>query len=112
MAVKVNGLFQNPQNGLIYDSPLLTLVPHLLFKGKLMMDVYIDNNGCIGYQNIDRTQLSYNTEIEDVYTQLIDSLEDFIISDLKSSNQINSNSIFEKYNTIVDISTDNELTVE
>jgi hypothetical protein len=33
MAVQVTGFFQNPQTGLIYQSPLLTLVPHLQYAG-------------------------------------------------------------------------------
>lgn len=97
MAVKVTGFFQNPQSGLIYDSPLLTLVPHLTYAGGISLDVNINNNGCIGYQSIDRSTLAYNTSITDPYSQLIDALETYIIDDLQNSNNINKIATIEKY---------------
>ena len=42
MAIQVTGLFINPQSGLIYDSPILTLVPHLVNPGLILLDVKID----------------------------------------------------------------------
>lgn len=97
MAIKVTGFFQNPQTGLIHQSPLLTLIPHLLYAGKISLDVKIDNQETIGYENVDRTTLQYNIDITDPYSQLIDALETYLISNLQNANQINSNSTFEKY---------------
>lgn len=97
MAIKVTGFFQNPQSGLIYDSPLLTLIPHLTYAGGISLDVNINNNGCIGYQSIDRSTLAYNTSITDPYSQLIDALETYVIDDLQNSNDINKATTIKKY---------------
>lgn len=97
MAVKVTGFFQNPQTGLIYDSPLLTLVTHLTYAGQIAMDVYIGGNGAVGYQSIDKNTLTYNASITDPYSQLIDALDTHVIDNLKDANPINSASTFEKY---------------
>ena len=97
MAVQVTGFFQNPQTGLIYDSPLLTLVPHLQYAGQIAMDVYIANNGAVGYQSIDKATLTYDAAITDPYSQLIDALDTYVIDNLKDANAINSASTFEKY---------------
>jgi|LakMenE18May11ns_1017448.scaffolds.fasta_scaffold9951356_5 hypothetical protein len=96
MAVQVTGLFQNPATGLIYQSPLLTLVPHLEYAGIINMDVHIAGNGTVPYSNVDRTTLTYNTEITDPYNQLIDALETMVINNLKDANEINQGSTFEK----------------
>ena len=97
MAVKVTGFFQNPQTGLIYDSTLLTLVPHLQYAGQIVMDVFVANNGAVGYQSIDKSTLTYDATITDPYTQLIDALDTYVIDNLKDANPINSASIFAKY---------------
>ena len=97
MAVQVTGFFQNPQTGLIHQSPLLTLVPHLQYAGLIAMDVFIDRNGAIGYQNIDKATLTYDALITDPYSQLIDALDTYVIDNLKDANAINSASTFEKY---------------
>jgi len=97
MAVKVTGFFQNPQTGLIYDSPLLTLVPHLTYAGQIAMDVHIGGNGAVGYQSIDKNTLTYDASITDPYSQLIDALDTYVIADLATANAINSASTFEKY---------------
>jgi hypothetical protein len=98
MAIKVTGLFQNPISGLIYQSPLLKLVPILQYYGMVQMDVFIDENiGSIPYQMISRSGLTYDNQITDPYDQLINALEDYVISDLQSANTINSESIFSKY---------------
>ena len=97
MAVKVTGYFQNPQTGLIHESPLLTLVPHLQYAGQIIMDVFIANNGAIRYQSIDKATLTYDTTITDTYTQLIDALDTYVIDDLQNANAINSASTFTKY---------------
>ena len=97
MAVQVTGFFQNPQTGLIYESPLLTLVPHLQYAGQIAMDVFIANNGAVGYQSIDKATLTYDATITDPYTQLIDALDTYVIDNLQDANAINSASTFEKY---------------
>ncbi len=97
MAIKVTGYFQNPTTGLIHQSPLLTLVPHLTYPGNMTMDVHIDNNGTVAYQSIDRNDLVYNPEITDGYSQLIDALETYVINHLQSSNDVNAASTFEHY---------------
>jgi hypothetical protein len=96
MAIKVTGFFQNPQTGLIHESPLLTLTPHLQYAGQITMDVFIANNGAIRYQSIDKATLTYDATIVDPYTQLIDALDTYVIDNLKDANPINSASIFAK----------------
>jgi hypothetical protein len=98
MAVQVTGFFQNPQSGLIYESPLLTLIPHLKYAGQISMDVMIAGaGGAIGYQNIDKSTLVYDVTITDAYSQLIDALDHFVIDNLKDATPINSNSVFTQY---------------
>jgi hypothetical protein len=97
MAIQVTGFFKNPQSGLIYDSPLLELVPHLLPLGDLALDVRISDKGTVGYQSIDKSTLKYNTDITDAYSQLIDALQTFVVDNLKNSNDINGKSLFENY---------------
>lgn len=96
MAIQVTGFFQNPATGLIYQSPKLTLVPHLEYAGVINMDVHIGNNGTVPYSSIDRNILIFNPEITDPYNQLIDALETMVINNLKDANEINQGSIFEK----------------
>lgn len=110
MAIKVTGFFQNPSSGLIYDSPLLTLVPYLGYPGAISMDVNIDNNqGTIPYQDI-RKDLIYNDLINDPYERLLDSLEIYVINSL-TSNTINQQSTFTRTHNYIPISgeTDNNL---
>lgn len=84
MAIKVTGYFQNPSSGYIYDSPLLTLVPHLEYAGVISMDVNINSNkGTIPFQNI-RQDLTYNDLIIDPYDKLLDALEIYVIDKLSS----------------------------
>jgi hypothetical protein len=97
MAVQVTGFFQNPQTGLIYQSPLLTLVPHLQYAGAIAMDVFIGGNGAVGYQSIDKSTLTYDPLITDAYTQLIDALDTYVIDNLQDANEINSEATFTKY---------------
>ena len=97
MAIQVTGLFQNPSTGLIYDSPLLTLTPHLIYAGQIKMDVFIANNGAIGYENIDKSTLTYDPAITDPYSQLIDALETYVIDNVKDANTLNQQATFAKY---------------
>lgn len=88
MAIQVTGLFQNPQSKQLFQSPKLELVPHLTYRGVIKMDVHIisDYKGTIGYENIDRDILQYDTQITDPYNQLIDALETFVIENVSTSN--------------------------
>ena len=97
MAVQVTGLFQSPATGLIYQSPLLTLVPHLAYAGQIKMDVFIADNGAIGYENIDKSALTYDATITDAYSQLIDALDTYVLVNLQDANDINRAATFEKY---------------
>jgi hypothetical protein len=96
MAIQVTGLFQNPATGLIYESPKLTLVPHLEYAGIINMDVHIAGNGTVPYSNVDRTTLTYDSAITDPYNQLIDALETMVIANLQTANALNEQAIFEK----------------
>jgi len=93
MAIQVTGLFINPQSGLIYDSPILTLVPHLENPGLILLDVKINGRDCIGYSNIDRSTLEYS-DILDPYDNLIEALKKYVIQDLQNVG-INQNATFE-----------------
>ena len=72
MAIKVTGYFKNPTTGLIHESPLLTLVPHLQNMGQLQMDVHISGGGTVAYHSIDKNELVYNSEITDGYSKLFE----------------------------------------
>lgn len=102
MAVKVTGLFQNPQTQLIYQDPLLVLIPLLEYPGILNVQIRIlinnDNPfGNVSYMNIDKSVLEYPTTNIDPYEDLIYALESFAISELENANPINSESTFERY---------------
>ena len=84
--IKVTGFFQNPSSGYIYDSPTLSLIPHLEYAGVISMDVHIDGNkGTIPFQNI-RQDLVYNDLIIDPHDKLLDALEVYVINKLSSPN--------------------------
>ena len=97
MAVQVTGFFQNPQTGLIYESPLLKMIPQLLYADRLELIVSIGENGSIVYRNVDKSALTYDTSITDIYSQLIDALDTYAIDMLQNANAINSASTFSKY---------------
>jgi hypothetical protein len=88
MAIQVTGLFENPKSKQLFQSPKLELVPHLTYRGEIKMDVNVisEYSGTIGYENVDRNILQYDTEITDPYAQLIDALETFVINDVSPFN--------------------------
>ena len=96
MAVQVTGLFQNPQTNLVYESPLLTMVPQLVYADGLELIINIGDNGSVCYRNIDKSSLTYNVSITDPYSQLIDALDTYTIEMLQNANPINSASTFSK----------------
>jgi hypothetical protein len=112
MAIQVTGLFQNPATGLIYESPKLTLVPHLEYAGVINMDVHIAGNGTVPYSNVDRTTLTYDSAITDPYNQLIDALETMVIANLQTANAINEQATFEKVMLVEEPITEEEVVVE
>ena len=97
MAIQVTGLFKNPTSNLIHESPSMKLVPILSHKGKLDLDVHINDFGVdtIVYKDIDRTLLQYNNTT-DPYDRIIQALEEYVIQNLKNSNPINIGSTFTK----------------
>ena len=99
MAIKVTGLFQNPQTNLIYQNPLLQLVPVLNYPGVLNLEVSVTSpdasGGGIMYYNIDKTTLSYSGSSP--YESLIYGLEEYVINNLSGSNDINKIAVFERY---------------
>ena len=97
MAIQVIGLFQNPQSKLIYQNPILKLVPHLQYPGKLSMDVLIDASGsigAIGFNNVDKNTLTYISASTNPYDSLIQSLENYVIGQLQNSTSFNSSASF------------------
>ena len=96
MAVQVTGLFQNPQTNLIYESPLLTMVPQLLYINQVGLIININDLGSINYGNIDKDSLTYDSLITDAYLQLVDALDTYAIEMLQNDNPINSASTFSK----------------
>ena len=59
MAVQVTGYFQNPQTNLIYESPLLTMIPQLMYADALELIVNIDNN---------KKQCTISVKMNDIYS--------------------------------------------
>lgn len=102
MAVKVTGLFQSPQSNLIYENPILGLVPHLEYPGVLNLEIRIFPsgsslpNGTINYVNIDQSTLVYPVDT-DPYPALLYSLETYTIDNLSNANAINSQATFDRY---------------
>lgn len=98
MAIQVTGLFKNPTSNLIHESPSMKLVPILSVKGKLDLDVHINDFGVdtIVYKSIDRSLLQYDSNIIDPYDKMISALENYVINNLKTANSINSAATFTK----------------
>jgi hypothetical protein len=113
MAIKVTGFFQNPTTGLIHQSPILTLVPHLVYPGGITLDVHIDNNGTVAYQSIDKSELVYDNSITNGHDQLLNALENYVINHLKSANEVNEFSTFEHYvkPVVEEVTTETEETI-
>jgi hypothetical protein len=113
MAIKVTGFFQNPTTGLIHQSPILTLVPHLVYPGGIALDVHIDNTGTVAYQSIDKSELVYDNSITNGHDQLLNALENYVINHLKSANEVNEFSTFEHYvkPVVEEVTTETEETI-
>lgn len=93
MAIKAIGMVK-VNDSTYYKDPELTLVPHLPYRGQLTMDVnvFVEKSGSmvqvstIPYQQINVTTLSYPTPATNPYTDLIKSLESYVIADLSTAN--------------------------
>jgi len=98
MAIQVTGLFKNPKSNLIHESPSMKLVPIFSFRGKLDLDLHINDFGVdtIVYKSIDRGLLQYDSNIIDPYDKMISALENYVINNLKTTNSINSAATFTK----------------
>jgi hypothetical protein len=100
MAIQVTGSFKNGYAS--YVSPQLHLIPHLTYRGIISMDVNIivptyatESAGVITYPYIQAgvipmypstSDLQYPTTPTDPYSDLIDSLETYIITQVSGSN--------------------------
>lgn len=101
MAIQVTGLFKSPTSNLIHESPLLKINAHLSYKGDLMVDLFVTSSDgicrdTVVYPNLNRETLTFNVNISDPYDQLINGLETFLITELQTSNSINSTSTFSR----------------
>ena len=94
MAIKATGMVNI--GTAYYKDPEFRLVPHLTYKGKLTMDAYVyvtneslNNNmlqATVIPYIIDPANLTYPTSKSDPYTDLIKSLETYVIADLAPKN--------------------------
>jgi len=93
MAIKATGMVK--VGSAYYKDPEFRLIPHLPYKGKLTMDVCVHvtnepyNNmlqATVIPYNIDTANLTYPTVKSDPYTDLIKSLESYVIADLSPKN--------------------------
>jgi len=100
MALQITGSFKNGYAS--YENPQLQLVPHLTYRGGIAMDVNITvpveittgiQSGSIGYAYVGAipmypktSDLSYPETATDPYSDLIYSLETYIITQLSGSN--------------------------
>ena len=96
MAIKATGMVK--VGNAYYKDPEIRLVPHLTYKGNLTVDAYVHvTNEALGMNSnviqvtvmpysIDLQNLTYPTIKTDPYTDLIKSIETYIISDLSPKN--------------------------
>lgn len=100
MAIQITGSFKNGYAN--YENPQLQLIPHLTYRGKIAMDVnitiptYVTNSfgtGSMSYPQVgaipmypENSQLIAPETPVDPYSDLIYSLETYIISNLSGSN--------------------------
>lgn len=100
MAIQITGSFKNGYAS--YTDPQLQLIPHLTYRGTIAMDVNIvvptyvtESTGVITYPYIQvgaipmypsTSELTYPVVPVDPYSDLIYSLETYIITQLSGSN--------------------------
>ena len=93
MAIQVTGYYKLPSE-LICESPLVTLIPRLEYKGAINLEVIIGNHTILRY-DVDKNTLIYKEEITDPYSKLIDALETYVINELQNSSEFNSKATYE-----------------
>ena len=99
MAIKVTGLFKNPQSGLIYEDPTLILIPHLEYANKINLEVFIDSQlyvNVMHYSNLTKDSLTYDPSITNPYLQLINALETVVIDNVKDANSMNQAATYDR----------------
>jgi hypothetical protein len=99
MAIKVTGLFKNPQSGLIYENPTLMLVPHLEYANKINLEVFIDSQlyvNVIHYPGLNKDSLVCDPSITNPYLQLINALETIVINDVQNANSMNQSATYDR----------------
>jgi hypothetical protein len=99
MAIKVTGLFKNPQSGLIYENPTLMLIPHLEYANKINLEVFIDSQlyvNVMHYSNLTKDSLTYDPSITNPYLQLINALETVVIDNVKDANSMNQSATYDR----------------
>ena len=99
MAIKVTGLFKNPQSGLIYENPTLMLIPHLEYANKINLEVFIDSQlyvNVMHYSNLTKDSLTYDPSITNPYLQLINALETVVIDNVKDANSMNQAATYDR----------------
>ena len=100
MAIQITGSFKNGHS--IYINPQLQLVPHLTYRGTIAMDVNITisilqtegpNSGSVTYPQVGaipmypkQSELVPPATSVDSYSDLIYSLETYVITQLSGSN--------------------------
>jgi hypothetical protein len=101
MAIQVTG--EITINDKRIQNPLLELVPHLEYRGKINLDVHVSQFGlpffiegmsnqwqrvsAIGYSNINKSLLPTPDITSDPYSELLNSLTKFVIDDLSQKFQ-------------------------
>jgi hypothetical protein len=100
MAIQITGSFKNGYAS--YTDPQLQLIPHLTYRGTIAMDINIviptyvtESTGAyvLTYPQVgaipmypSTSELTYPSTPVDPYSDLIDSLETYIITQLSGSN--------------------------
>jgi hypothetical protein len=97
MAIKVTGLFKNPQSGLIYENPTLMLIPHLEYANKINLEVFIDAQlyvNVMHFIDLTKDSLTYDSTITNPYLQLINALETVVINNVQNANSMNQSATY------------------
>jgi hypothetical protein len=97
MAIKVTGLFKNPQSGLIYENPTLMLIPHLEYANKINLEVFVNTQhyvNVINYPDLNKDSLVCDPSITNPYLQLINALETVVINDIQNANSMNQSATY------------------
>jgi hypothetical protein len=97
MAIKVTGLFKNPQTDLIYENPTLILIPHLEYANKINLEVFVNTQhyvNVINYPDLNKDSLVCDPSITNTYLQLINALETIVINNVQTANNMNQSATY------------------